>query len=110
MRTWSYDEALSTFPVIRDLTEAAVKQVQALANELRTSDEQNERREELEASHREIVEQWTQEVESIGCEVKGLWLVDWDSGDGYFCWKYPEPSLAHFHDYESGFAGRVPIN
>jgi hypothetical protein len=109
-RTWSYDEALATFPVVRDLTEAAVKQLEALAHELRTTDESHERRGELESSHREVVEQWTREVESLGCEVKGLWLVDWDSGDGYYCWKYPEPSLAHFHDYESGFAGRVPIN
>ena len=36
-------------------------------------------------------------------------LVDWDAGDGYFCWRYPEPALAHFHGYEEGFAGRVPI-
>ena len=109
-RTWSYDEALATFPVIRDLTEAAVKQLEALAHELRSTDETHERRSELESSHREIVEQWTREVESLGCEVKGLWLVDWDSGDGYYCWKYPESSLSHFHDYESGFEGRVPIN
>lgn len=109
-RTWSYDEALATFPVVRDLTEAAVKQLEALSHELRSTDESNERRTEIESSHREVVEQWTREIESLGCEVKGLWLVDWDAGDGYYCWKYPEPSLAHFHDYESGFAGRVPIN
>jgi hypothetical protein len=109
-RQWSYDEALATFPVVRDLTESAVRQVEALANELRSSDEMNERRSELEATHQQIVEQWRREVESLGCVVKGLWLVDWDSGDGFFCWQYPEPSLAHFHDYDSGFAGRVPIN
>lgn len=109
-RHWSYDEALSTFPVIRDLTESAVRQVEALAHELRSSDEPAERKLELDAAHREIVEQWTNEVQSVGCEVKGLWLVDWDSGDGYYCWKYPESSLAHFHAYEDGFAGRVPIN
>ena len=112
-RTWSYDEALSTFPVIRDLTAAAARQIAALAREIETLDDSSpgtERRQELETTHQQVVEQWTREVESIGCQVKGLWLVDWDSGDGYFCWKDPEPSLAHYHDYESGFAGRVPIN
>ncbi len=109
-RTWSYDEALSTFPVVRDLTAAAVKQIEGVARELSITDEGQEKREELEAARQQIVEQWTQEIESLGCEVKGLWLVDWDSGDGYFCWQYPEPSVAHYHDYESGFAGRVPVN
>jgi hypothetical protein len=109
-RTWSYDEALATFPVVRDLTAAAVRQIAALAREIEVTDADAERRQELETTHQQVVEQWTREVESLGCEVKGLWLVDWDSGDGYFCWKYPEPSLAHFHDYDSGFAGRVPVN
>ena len=109
-RTWSYDEALSTFPVVRDLTAAAVRQTEALARELLAVEEGSERRQEIEAARQQIVEEWTRELESLGCEVKGLWLVDWDSGDGYFCWKHPEPSLAHYHDYESGFAGRVPVN
>ena len=109
-RTWSYDEALSTFPVVRDLTAAAVRQTEALARELLTVEEGSERRQEIETARQQIVEEWTRELESLGCEVKGLWLVDWDSGDGYFCWKHPEPSLAHYHDYESGFAGRVPVN
>ncbi len=47
---------------------------------------------------------------SLGAEVKGLWLVDWDSGDGYFCWRFPEAALAFFHTYEEGFAGRLPVN
>jgi hypothetical protein len=53
---------------------------------------------------------WAQQVQSLGAEVKGLWLVDWDSGDGYFCWRFPEETLAFFHTYEEGFAGRLPIN
>ena len=44
------------------------------------------------------------------CVVKGLWLVDWDCGDGYYCWRYPEASIAHFHGYDDGFNGRMPIN
>lgn len=109
-RHWSYDEALATFPVVRDLTENAYRQAEALGHELRLSDDEAERRDEIEIARRAIVEQWTEEVRSLGCEVKGLWLVDWDAGDGYYCWKYPEPSLAHFHAYEDGFAGRVPVN
>ena len=108
-RHFSYEEALALFPVVRDRTDAAVRQIEALVNQVQSRDEMELRKEELESAYRSIVERWTEEIESLGCEVKGVWLVDWDSGDGYYCWRYPEPTLAHFHGYEVGFAGRVPV-
>ena len=38
------------------------------------------------------------------------WLVDFDNGEGYYCWKYPEDTVGHFHGYEDGFAGRISIH
>jgi hypothetical protein len=35
--------------------------------------------------------------------------VDFDSGDGYWCWAFPEEDLDHWHDYEGGFSNRVPV-
>ncbi|MGE5234385.1 MAG: DUF2203 domain-containing protein [Acidobacteriota bacterium] len=109
-RTFTYEEALSMFPVVRDRTAAAVRQVEALVNQIRSRDDAEARKEELEVSYRRILEAWTEEIQSLGCEVKGPWLVDWDNGDGYYCWKYPEDTLGHFHTYEDGFTGRVPVN
>ena len=109
-RIFSYDEALATFPVVRDLTAAAVRQVETLTTTVGSREEMDDRRPELEAEYQKIVSSWAQEVASLGCEVKGLWLVDWDSGDGYYCWRFPEEALSFFHTYEEGFAGRLPIN
>lgn len=109
-RIFTYDEALATFPLVRDLTAAAVRQVEALVNRLGSRDEMDTRRLELEDACEKIVRAWAEEVGAVGCEVKGLWLVDWDSGDGYYCWKFPEESISYFHTYEEGFAGRIPIN
>lgn len=108
-RTFSYEEALESFPAVRDLTRAAQRRVEALVNNLRSHDELEARRREIDDEIERIAEAWAQEVRALGCEVKGLWLVDWDSGGGYYCWKYPEHTVAHFHGYEEGFAGRVPI-
>ena len=109
-RIFSYDEALSLFPVVRDLTAAAVRQIEALTTTVASRDEMDDRRDELEEERERIVSIWAQEVISLGCEVKGLWLVDWDSGDGYYCWRFPEQAIGFFHTYEEGFAGRIPIN
>ena len=59
--------------------------------------------------YQRIVQDWASEVMSLGIEVKGLWLVDFDNGSGYYCWKYPEASLEYFHGYEEGFDGRLPL-
>jgi hypothetical protein len=109
-RIFSYDEALNTFPLVRDLTSAAVRQIDALATSLSGRDEADSRRGEIEEAQEKIVRAWAREVTAIGCEVKGVFLVDWDSGDGYYCWRFPEPSISFFHTYDEGFAGRIPLN
>jgi hypothetical protein len=109
-RIFSYDDALNTFPLVRDLTAAAVRQIEALAANLGSRDDLDARREEIEEAQEKIVRAWARELTAVGCEVKGVWLVDWDSGDGYYCWRFPEPSISFFHTYDEGFAGRIPLN
>ncbi len=109
-RIFSYEEAVATLPQVRELTERAVGQIEAIVNRLQSRAEMESRKAELDDTVERIIQGWAQEVTALGCEIKGLWLVDWDSGDGYFCWKYPEESLSHFHGYDEGYAGRVPIN
>jgi hypothetical protein len=56
------------------------------------------------------------EIDSIGVQVKdlGKGLLDFPSVmDGkavLLCWKLGEPSIAHWHTEEEGFAGRKPLD
>ena len=55
------------------------------------------------------------ELEQIGCEFKGFdeGLVDFhgrlDEREILWCWKSGEDRITHWHELESGYAGRQPI-
>ena len=109
-QTYSYEQALSMLPSVVRLTRDAIGGIEALFNCIQSREEAERRKDELVQAREEIVDRWRQDISHLGCEAKGLWLVDWDSGDGYYCWRYPEETLSFFHSYEEGFAGRLPIN
>jgi hypothetical protein len=95
-KIFTLDQARALLPRVRDLTSEAVSRYAQLAQ---NSEDERE----------SVVREWMRELHSLGLEIKGLWLVDFDSGAGYYCWKYPEPALDHFHGYEEGFAGRLSL-
>jgi len=104
---WTLDTARAMLPEVRKRTAAAVPEVERSLGE-RAGAEGPERA-EIDARLRGQIGRWTREMEALGVEVKGLWLVDFDNGSGYFCWKWPEESLVWFHGYEDGFSGRTRI-
>lgn len=105
-KVFSYGEAVAMLPEVRRMTEDALEQVTTLTTQ---ADEAGAPRQEIEEAVGEVIRDWAQAMTSMGLEVKGLWLVDWDNGSGYYCWKHPEDGLHYFHSYEEGFRGRMRI-
>jgi hypothetical protein len=110
-RVFTLQEASALMPKVQDLTAPVFQLAASLAEELQEADEQEDepRAEELRERLQQLVESWAEAIRELGPEVKGLWLVDFDSGDGYWCWAYPEEVLNHWHSYEGGFSSRIPI-
>jgi hypothetical protein len=99
---FSYDEASALLPEIRHLTEEAVLRVE----EARAGSSGQDAQDRIQT----IVAGWVDAMVERGLEIKGLWLVDFDNGSGYYCWRYPETGLDWFHTYEEGFRGRMRIH
>lgn len=106
---WSLEAARAMLPEVRRRTERAVEQAEALLAEQQRQGAEGPAGGEAERRIQEVVSRWAREMEALGVEVKGPWLVDFDSGAGYYCWRWPETSLEWFHGYEEGFAGRTRI-
>ncbi len=101
-RIFTYTEAKALLPLVQQLTDEAHGRVERL---LGAAAEGANTKEQAQS----IVNAWAGEMGSLGLDIKGLWLVDFDNGSGYYCWKHPEPSLDYYHTYEEGFGGRVRI-
>jgi hypothetical protein len=102
-------QASELLPQVKHLTADAVRRAEALADQLRGLADDNPEHSLLSEALRDVVAGWVEEVRELGLEAKGLWLVDFDNGEGYYCWSYPEPAITHYHGYDDGFAGRIKI-
>lgn len=104
-RVFSYEEAAALLPEVRRITDAAVLRVEELRAAAGPHDVAV-----VQKKVDEVVEQWAHAVLEHGVEVKGLWLVDFDNGSGYYCWRHPEEGLQFYHSYDDGFRGRMRIH
>ena len=125
---YTLEEANKTLPLLRVI----LRDVTSLAAELRGQYERLVRLQEtdgLDLAHKEEVQQlveefergqermreYERELEKLDVELQdhNVGLIDfWSLQNGkevYLCWKLDEPEVAHWHDLNSGFAGRRKI-
>lgn len=61
------------------------------------------------------VNRLVEQVREMGCELKGIeeGLIDFrtemDGREVYLCWKLGEDAIAWWHELDTGFAGRQPL-
>ena len=125
MKLFTLDGARRLLPQVRMLVERLMKAKQALdvvrsleiESEGDVSDELNVT--EMNKEFHRLSYQFFHylgELEKIGCVVKDVdqGLVDFysivDGKELFFCWKFGENELSHWHDVESGFGGRMQIS
>jgi hypothetical protein len=122
---FTIDEANALIPRLEMLMERTQRAALHLRSELQGDDEESPRRAlttadvirsrpDLAASARAL-ESAVEEIESLGCQFKGidLGLVDFpariDGQTVLLCWQYGEKQIAFWHRAEEGFAGRRPL-
>lgn len=124
---WTLERANKALPLVRRIVEDLVVQYRRWTElverfevaSLRSSPEHPDAEADsltkaVQACAREI-QGFVAELEAIGVECKGYeqGLVDFpgerDGEPIYYCWQRGEPTVAHWHPRDSGFAGRQPI-
>jgi hypothetical protein len=130
MRLFTVDEANALLPAIKDLLaefNRLRRQLLRTAQELESLEQQRDRsniltlarslrmmRERLGAD-REAARAALQKITAQGVQIKRIEpaLIDFPSWrDGrivLLCWQDGEPDVGHWHDLDTGFAGRRPL-
>lgn len=109
-RIFNIEEAEQLLPIIFRLTEEAAKQVRYQMNRLKAMNNPDSAvANQIEDEINFIVQNWQTKIEKLGAKPKGMWLADFDNGEGYFCWKFPETKINHWHGYQDGFSARIMI-
>lgn len=130
-RYFSLSEANAALPRLREIFDRAKSvrdRAQALVDELREKDALPEEDGEVDESAPAPVQKkqaelrdrlaelgaLVEEVYDLGAEVKAAdGLVDFRTRrlgrTVYLCWRFGEDKITHWHDLESGFAGRQAI-
>jgi hypothetical protein len=113
-RTFALNDAQAVIPLIYKITYESQSELRILLNKKKalgnSSDIETEEKLELcDKEIEQIVYRWEQKILRLGALPKGLWIADFDKGDGFFCWKYPEIKITHWHGYTEGFSSRKEV-
>ena len=107
---FSLEEAQALLSVVFRITKTYSERVEALIERLDTLPPGNDAlTASLETQVNSLIQEWQNKVQKLGALPKGLWIADFDSGDGYYCWKYPERSIEFWHKYTDGYSKRVRV-
>ncbi len=109
-KIFDLDEINNLMPIIQRITRSYNERVQELVRKIEALSNRNDiMAAQLEREVNQLIQEWQVKLEKLGGHTKGLWIADFDSGDGYFCWKFPEERISHWHEHKDGFSGRKPI-
>lgn len=127
LEPWTPEKANRALPLVRRITDDLVMayrrwqelverfEVAALRNTAEQADPEAERlQREVQQAARDV-QGFVAELTSLGVECKSYdtGLVDFpgerDGEPVYYCWQRGEPTVAHWHPRDAGFAGRQPI-
>ncbi|MBT4760486.1 MAG: DUF2203 family protein [Bdellovibrionaceae bacterium] len=104
------DKARELLPLIIKITKYYSERVNRLIENLENIDiEDVEFANTLEDQLNSSIRTWYQKMNRLGTKPKGLWIIEFDFGSGYLCWKYPEEDILYWHSYNCGYKERILI-
>nr|WHW29615.1 hypothetical protein [uncultured bacterium] len=108
-KLFNLEEAREHLPLVQAITrkhQAQLAPVQARLSKMLSNDP---RRATLEVDYEQVVSRWRGKIEQLGASVHGLWVVEFNVGEGALCWRYPELTLNYLRFHGEAFSSRTKL-
>jgi hypothetical protein len=109
-RVFTLAEVRDAFPLVQRITRQAHADLEPVRQRLARLVPGHPAQRVVEAQYEIIVRRWLGKMERLGLLVRGLWLVDFDTGDGFLCWRFPQLKVGHYYAYGEAYTDRRPID
>lgn len=109
IKVFELQEARDLLPLINKITALSHEQLNPVQDRLNRMLSNDPRRSQYELTYQQIVSRWKSKIERLGVQTTGLWVVEFDLGNGCIAWRYPELSLAYFREHGKSFAERIKL-
>lgn len=103
-------EAKSLLPLVQSVTSKHQAQLAPIQDRLNKMLSNDPRRNPIEHEYEQVVSKWKSKIEKLGAVVRGLWVVEFNVGEGALCWRHPELSLNYFRACGDDFTSRVKLS
>jgi hypothetical protein len=108
-KLFNLDEARELLDLVKRITDRHQQELIPIRYRLDRMLSNDPRRAEIETEFERVVERWKVKMEQLGVYATSLWVVEFDVGDGYLSWRYPELSISHFRSYDSSLSERQKL-
>ncbi|RBP52665.1 DUF2203 family protein [Arenicella xantha] len=99
-------EARELLPLVQVITNKHHEELSPIRLRLEKMLSNDPRRASVEQQYEQVVSRWRDKIELLGARVSGLWVVEFNVGEGCLSWRYPELYLGSFRTHDKALSDR----
>src|SRR5690606_24732290 len=107
-RRFQLEDARSFLPAIDAVTRQAMDKAEPIVTMINNPKDLQDKK-LLTLRLQSIVEKWSSQMLYFGVMTRGLWMVDFDCGHGYYSWVAGEKDITTYRSYTQDFDQRTPL-
>ena len=108
-KLFNLTEARDLLPLVLSITQKHQCELEPIQDRLNKMLSNDPRRNPIEREYEQVVSKWKVKIEKLGASVHGLWVVEFNVGEGAISWRYPELGLKYFREKGADKMSRLKL-
>lgn len=95
-RKFSKEEAEALLSAVKRITNSAAAEAERIGEVIRFTPKSEPSFKRLSADLDLVVKRWAVKIRKLGARPAGIWIVDFESKEGWFSWRLGDENLSYF--------------